>query len=118
MVRSKHNCMPCIKLFVVMDVIKTESEFDPLAAQSSEDADTKWLSPSDDEGNLLKPCVPLTTVESVDPECPSSCKVEVEQNTFPVKCEFEEETYDVITVKEEDTAEVNIEVCDILTERI
>ncbi|XP_069696985.1 zinc finger MYM-type protein 1-like isoform X1 [Periplaneta americana] len=117
MVRSKHNCMPCIKLFVVMDVIKTESEFDPLAAQSSEDADTKWLSPSDDEGNLLKPCVPLTTVESVDPECPSSCKVEVEQNTFPVKCEFEEETYDVITVKEEDTAEVNIEVCDILTER-
>ncbi|XP_069697024.1 THAP domain-containing protein 1-like isoform X5 [Periplaneta americana] len=104
-------------VMVAMDVIKTEFEVDPLAVQSSRDTDD----PSDDVWNLFAPHVSQTTMKDTDPSYALSCQVKIEEteeeDKFPVvKCEIEDETFDMITVKEENGLEETIEGSEVLTE--
>ncbi|KAJ4425909.1 hypothetical protein ANN_27535 [Periplaneta americana] len=98
----------------VMDVCKTEPEFDLLAVQSSDDAHTKEANLLPDEG---------LGAESTDSNYDLKWEVKIEDTavpiTFPVeKCDPEEKTFDVSTVKEESVLEVTTVESDVLTESI
>ncbi|XP_069669983.1 uncharacterized protein [Periplaneta americana] len=106
---------------VVMDVIKTEPEVDPLSVQSCDVAVKEEASPSPDEGTLLD----LTRIkeEFVDESYNLTSEIKYEEilfpNNFPVmKCETEEESCDLDAVKNELILEVTEEENEILSNSI
>ncbi|KAJ4425671.1 hypothetical protein ANN_27867 [Periplaneta americana] len=100
-----------IPIEVLMDVIKMESEVDPLAVQPCDDAIKEEANPSPDEENLLDLHVARIKEECVDDSYDHNPEIKFEEiilpNNFPVvKCEPEEELCDLDTVKDELDLEV------------
>ncbi|XP_069672773.1 uncharacterized protein [Periplaneta americana] len=90
-------------LTVMMDVIKTESDINPWAIQSSETEEKKPLS---EEGNLLDLHVTGIKEECMDDTCDLTSEIKFEEITMPnhfpfVKCEVEEESCVLHIEKEE-----------------
>ncbi|KAJ4425404.1 hypothetical protein ANN_28019 [Periplaneta americana] len=105
---------------VVMDVIKSEPKFDPLAVQPCDDTIKEEENPSPDEGNLLDLHVTRIKEECVDDSYEDhNSEIKFDEiilpNNFPiVKCEAEEDLGDLNTVKDERKLEVSAEENEIL----
>ncbi|XP_069672986.1 zinc finger protein 813-like [Periplaneta americana] len=100
-----------LRKYMLMDVIKMESEVDPLAVQLCDDAIKEEANPSPDEGNMLDLQVTRIKEECVDDSYDHNPEIKFEEiilpNNFPVvKCEPEEELCDLDTVKDELDLEV------------
>ncbi|XP_069673443.1 uncharacterized protein [Periplaneta americana] len=77
---------------VVMDVIKTEPEVDPLAVQPCDDAVKEETDPSPDEGSLLDLNIIKIKEECVDDSYNRTSEIKLEEIILPnnfsvVKCE-------------------------------
>ncbi|XP_069670691.1 uncharacterized protein [Periplaneta americana] len=72
----------------MMDVFKTEPEFDPLAVQTNEDSDKEDKSVLEDE-NFMNVYVPGIKTESVDPSDDPLSEVKCEETS--VKSEIQED---------------------------
>ncbi|XP_069672521.1 uncharacterized protein [Periplaneta americana] len=80
---------------VGMDVIKKESEVDPLVIQSSDNTDTDEKKPLSEDGNLLNPYVVGIKTECKDHSCNLTSDIKVEETTVPtnfstINCKAEE----------------------------
>ncbi|XP_069670063.1 uncharacterized protein [Periplaneta americana] len=101
-----------------MDVIKMEPDINPLPLESNDTEEKKSLS---EEGNLLD--LPVTRIkEDCVDDSYIHTEIKFEENilpiTFPVvKCEAEEVSFVVSTLKEESLLEVSTEESGVLTER-
>ncbi|XP_069673423.1 gastrula zinc finger protein xFG20-1-like isoform X1 [Periplaneta americana] len=109
-------------ILIAVDDIKTEPMVDPLAIQPCDDA-VKEENPSGDEGNLLDLHVTRIKEECIDESNDHTSEMKFEEiilpNNFPVvKCEAEEVSFAMSTVKEETMLEVTTEESDVLTESI
>ncbi|XP_069680776.1 uncharacterized protein [Periplaneta americana] len=87
---------------VLMDMIKTEPDVDPLAIHMNDDTEhLTWIK-----------------VECVDPQYDLTSEVKLEQASAPaVKCETKEESCDADALKEELKVEVTAEDDEVLTKR-
>ncbi|XP_069682590.1 uncharacterized protein [Periplaneta americana] len=107
---------------VVMDVIKTEPEVDPLAIQSIDDVDIGEPEMSLDESNLLPPHVSWTKVDGMNSSSDLEWEVKMEDtpvlNAFPVvKCEPEAEPFEMVIVKQEINLEDTTAESEVITGR-
>ncbi|KAJ4425990.1 hypothetical protein ANN_27616 [Periplaneta americana] len=101
-----------LKAIFVMDLIKTEPEFDPLLIQSINNADTEHTSHLS-EGQIAVQC----NTSNCDVKWEVKAEHSVEPNTFSsLKFEPEADTFDFVTVKEEAKLEVMQEESEVLTE--
>ncbi|XP_069673158.1 oocyte zinc finger protein XlCOF6.1-like isoform X2 [Periplaneta americana] len=103
-----------------MDVIKIEPDINPLLIQSSDKEEKKPLSK---EGNLLDLHVTRIKEECVDESYDHNPGIKFEEIILPnsflvVKCEDEEDVFDLDRVEEEQKLEVSSEKDEVLTERI
>ncbi|KAJ4425942.1 hypothetical protein ANN_27568 [Periplaneta americana] len=162
---STHSRGSAVTAEVIMDVIKMEPEFDPLAVQTNDDAYTGEANHLQDENpkvsttnlaleyntsqssvmKILKSAKQHpyknqllqellednpdrrlrfedTTVKSTVSNCGFKWEIKIEETavpvTFPViKCEPEEETFDMVRVKQENQLELKMEESEFLTER-
>ncbi|XP_069684419.1 uncharacterized protein [Periplaneta americana] len=102
---------------VVMDMIKTEPEVDPLAIQTSDNTDLEEKKPFSEEVNLLNLQSTEMKKEYVDHSYDLTSNTRVPINFAFVNCEPEEESCDLNTVQEELKIEVTAEQDEVLTER-
>ncbi|KAJ4425659.1 hypothetical protein ANN_27855 [Periplaneta americana] len=89
-----------------MDVIKTETEVDPLAVLPCDDAVKEETDLSPDEGSLLDLNIIKIKEECVDDSYNRTSEIKLEEIILPnnfsvVKCEAKEESCDVGTVEED-----------------
>ncbi|XP_069697052.1 uncharacterized protein [Periplaneta americana] len=107
---------------VMMDVVKTETEADPLAIQTSDNTDRKEKKPLSEEVNFFNLHLTQIKKEYVDHSYDLTPEMTLDDTQVPVnftfvKCEAEEESCDLDTLKEDLKLEVTAEEDDILTER-
>ncbi|KAJ4425926.1 hypothetical protein ANN_27552 [Periplaneta americana] len=103
---SDSEDVECRYCSVVMDVIKTEAEVDPLAIHWSDNTVTDEKKPLPEEGNLLDLHVAGIKTECVDDSNDLTLETKVEETAVPtefvsMKCKDEEESCDVDTVEED-----------------
>ncbi|KAJ4425999.1 hypothetical protein ANN_27626 [Periplaneta americana] len=107
---------------VAMDVVKMEPETDPLDIQLNEDTDMKERKPLLEEWNSSNPQQVCMKAEYEDSNSYLTSEVKTEQmlmpDPFPLKCESQEDPYDVDRVKEEQSLEVKTEEDEFLSESI
>ncbi|XP_069670636.1 zinc finger protein 235-like [Periplaneta americana] len=106
-----------------METIKEELDADPLAVQFRDDVDVKEAYPLSDEGSFSTGPDSRAKEDSTDPSYAMKWEVKTEETlesvTFPmVKCEYEEQKFEVVTVKEENKLEINEEECEVPPESI
>ncbi|XP_069670970.1 uncharacterized protein [Periplaneta americana] len=106
-----------------MDVIKTESEVNPLAMEEEENCkiDIEEKKPLSQEGNLLDLQVTEIKTECLDHGYDETVGMKYEETPLPVnifvmKCEVEEESYYLETGKENTKSEVTVEGEGVLTD--
>ncbi|XP_069669966.1 zinc finger protein 235-like isoform X1 [Periplaneta americana] len=97
-----------------MDVIKMEPDINPLAIQSNETEEKKYLS---QEGNLLD--LPVTRIkeEYVDDSYDHNPEIKFEEIIL-LKCEVEEDYFDLDRVQQQQTRDVSIEEDEASTESL
>ncbi|XP_069670079.1 uncharacterized protein [Periplaneta americana] len=104
-----------------MDVIKKESEVDPLAIQSNDNTETDEK-PLSEEGNLLDLHVVRIKTECVNHSYDLNPEVGLEEtavttNFVTAKCKAEEDSFDLDRLQQQQTREVSSEEDAVSTER-
>ncbi|XP_069672840.1 uncharacterized protein [Periplaneta americana] len=111
-----------IRYRVVMDAIKTEPEVDPLGVQLCDDTIKEEENPLPDEANLPHLKVTVTKTKCVDHSCDLNSEIKVEDTPLPgsfpvVKCEVDEDLFDLDGVQQEQKVELSSEEAEVLTKR-
>ncbi|XP_069669853.1 uncharacterized protein [Periplaneta americana] len=106
-----------------MDLMKMETEVDPLAILSSDNTDTDEKKPLAEEENILDLHVAEIKIECVDHSCDLTLETKIEETVVPsnfvtTDCKPEEKFCDVDKVKDEHKLEVTAEENEILINRV
>ncbi|KAJ4425405.1 hypothetical protein ANN_28020 [Periplaneta americana] len=102
---------------VMMDLIKVEPKVDPLSIETSDNTDVKEKKSLFEDGNLLDLHVTEMKEECLEYSNDLASKLIFKETLVPNKYEAEEETFDMVTVKEETKLEITTEESEELTER-